>query len=77
MVIVACCGVCCPLQSDPELLTALNEMRLGRMTEHTRWLLSECKRPLPDDGISATHLFPHKKDVSNRNMQQSPAATSQ
>lgn len=58
-----CCAVL-SVQSDPELLDALNELRLGSMTERTCCLLSECKRPLPDDGIGATHLFPVKKDVS-------------
>jgi hypothetical protein len=66
-----CTALCCVftrsgeyVQSDPDLLDALNELRLGRMTERTRCLLSECKRPLPNDGIGATHLFPRNEDVS-------------
>jgi hypothetical protein len=68
---IVCCAVLCCVytrseyyQSDLELLDTLNELRLGRMTERMRCLLSECKRPLPDDGIGATHLFPRNEDVS-------------
>lgn len=59
-----CCVLCAAHQSDPELLEALNELRIGRMSTATQLLLSELQRPLPDDGIAATHLYPHKVDVS-------------
>jgi hypothetical protein len=63
-----CLPACPPLwchhpQSNPQLLEALNELRIGRLSASTQLLLSECQRPLPDDGITATHLFPHKQDV--------------
>lgn len=56
--------LCAVLQADPELIGALNRLRLGQMDRATEMLLSELKRPLPDDGISATRLFPHNHDVS-------------
>lgn len=51
-------------QSDPDLVRALNEVRLGQMSRTTQMLLEEVKRPLPDDGITATHLYPRRHDVS-------------
>lgn len=64
---VLCCAVLLLLlQADPELINALNRLRLGQMDRRTEMLLSELKRPLPDDGIAATHLYPRKDDVSQR-----------
>jgi hypothetical protein len=54
----------CALQSDVDLLTALNELRLGLKSQTTNLMLSELVRPLPDDGITPTYLFPHNQDVS-------------
>lgn len=34
------------------------------MSRTTQMLLEEVKRPLPDDGITATHLYPRRHDVS-------------
>jgi hypothetical protein len=52
------------LQSDPELLAALDELRFGdKLSDATRMLVSELQRPLPDDGIQATHLFPRREEV--------------
>lgn len=60
-----CCAVLLWwLQADPELIDALNRLRLGQLDRKTEMMLSEMKRPLPDDGIAATHLYPLKRDVS-------------
>ena len=59
-------------QSDPEFVTALNELRLGRCAPSVRELLMGCKGRILDDGdgIIATQLFTHKNDCARVNKAQ-------
>lgn len=45
----------------------LNEMRFGRLTPASIRTFHELARPIPDDGIEATELFPRREEVDRAN----------
>ncbi|EUC55635.1 DNA helicase (PIF1), putative [Rhizoctonia solani AG-3 Rhs1AP] len=54
-------------QKDPRFVDMLNEMRFGRLTPASTRTFYELSRPIPDDGIQATELFPRREDVDRSN----------
>ncbi|CAE6486407.1 unnamed protein product [Rhizoctonia solani] len=54
-------------QKDPRFVDMLNEMRFGRLTPASIRTFYELSRPIPDDGIQATELFPRRDDVDRSN----------
>ncbi|CAE6398339.1 unnamed protein product [Rhizoctonia solani] len=54
-------------QKDPRFVDMLNEMRFGRLTPSSIRTFYELSRPIPDDGIQATELFPRRDDVDRSN----------
>ncbi|CEL61663.1 DNA repair and recombination protein pif1, mitochondrial OS=Schizosaccharomyces pombe (strain 972 / ATCC 24843) GN=pif1 PE=1 SV=1 [Rhizoctonia solani AG-1 IB] len=54
-------------QKDPRFVDMLNDMRFGRLTPSSIRTFYELSRPIPDDGIQATELFPRREDVERSN----------
>ncbi|KAJ1306990.1 hypothetical protein OPQ81_007970 [Rhizoctonia solani] len=54
-------------QKDPRFVDMLNEMRFGRLTPSSIRTFYELSRPIPNDGIDATELFPRREDVDRSN----------
>ncbi|OAT13046.1 mitochondrial DNA helicase [Blastomyces gilchristii SLH14081] len=54
-------------QKDPKFAAMLNEMRLGKLSTETIVAFKELARPLVDDTLEATELFPTRSEVENAN----------
>ncbi|CAG8655194.1 5887_t:CDS:1, partial [Acaulospora colombiana] len=59
-------------QKEMELITILNDMRVGKVTPSSSELIKrlECEPDYPDDGILPTELFPRNVEVNNANLAQ-------
>jgi len=58
-------------QTDDTFVNLLNEVRIGRFTEHTRRQLDACHcsvKPMPNDGILPTKLYCLNKNVDAENL---------
>lgn len=54
-------------QKDPRFVDMLNEMRFGRLTPASIRTFHELARPIRDDDIDATELFPRREEVDRAN----------
>ncbi|CAG8747072.1 5094_t:CDS:2, partial [Acaulospora colombiana] len=54
-------------QKDQDFVEMLNEMRFGRLSQKSIQAFMARSRPLPNDGIEPTELFPRREDVDRAN----------
>eukprot|EP00698_Gefionella_okellyi_P019685 TRINITY_DN6072_c0_g2_i1.p1 TRINITY_DN6072_c0_g2~~TRINITY_DN6072_c0_g2_i1.p1 ORF type:complete len:394 (+),score=81.27 TRINITY_DN6072_c0_g2_i1:735-1916(+) len=56
-------------QEDASFVALLNELRRGKLTQHSLAVFNECRHhsPVLTNGIVMTKLYPHKADVDGEN----------
>ncbi|CAD6506085.1 BgTH12-07016 [Blumeria graminis f. sp. triticale] len=54
-------------QKDPMFANMLNEMRIGKITDETVTAFQKLNRPVSDQGLEATELFPTRHEVDKAN----------
>ncbi|KAG8835974.1 hypothetical protein FRC17_010943 [Serendipita sp. 399] len=56
-------------QKDQTFVDILNEMRRGQISDSAARLFIDRSKPLPEDGVEPTELFPRREDVDRANME--------